>query len=87
MPSERQRLLAAAERFAICKPGSKPHKEAEQEVLDAADAYGLAQAKKAHANLDKDGSPFHSNAAGENLGGIFCSKGCVDLAVLSGANP
>lgn len=28
---------------------------------------------------------FHSNAAGENLGGIFCSKGCTDIASLSGA--
>lgn len=24
---------------------------------------------------------FHSNAAGENLGGIFCSKGCVEIGL------
>lgn len=30
---------------------------------------------------------FHSNEVGENLGGIFCSKGCVDIAKLSGAEP
>jgi hypothetical protein len=28
---------------------------------------------------------FLSNAAGENLGGIFCSKGCAEIARLSGA--